>query len=316
MAEARRFARLVIYHPTAAQEYADRLAAKGVSAVVAVARREDLGPVCADAEAVACWDFPSELFPKMPHLRWIQVLAAGVDHLVGTIELSRRVQICRAVGPFGDQMAEWAFSEMLAQVRGLDRLRRQQAAATWKRFVPGSLSGSVLGIAGMGAIGQAVARRARAFGMTVHGLSRSTTDHGADRGFGTGQWIEFAQSCDWLLLLLPLTAETAGVIDQTVLSAMRPTAWLLNAGRGKLVDEAALVAALDSHQLAGAILDVFAQEPLPPSSPLWRHPKVVVTPHLAAVSRVEDMAEILYQNLVRDRDGEPLMNVVDRERGY
>ncbi len=78
----------------------------------------------------------------------------------------------------------------------------------------------------------------------------------------------------------------------------------------------ALVAALDSHQLAGAILDVFAQEPLPPSSPLWRHPKVVVTPHLAAVSRVEDMAEILYQNLVRDRDGEPLMNVVDRERGY
>lgn len=316
MADANRFARLVVYHPSAAQAYAQQLMAKGVPHVVAIARSEDLGPACADAEAVACWDFPPELWSKMPQLRWIQILAAGVDHLVDQVELPQRVQICRAVGPFGDQMAEWAFAEMLAQVRGLDRLRRQQAEAIWQRFVPATLAGSVLGIAGMGAIGQAVAKRARAFGMTVHGLSRSKTDHGADRSFGPEQWIEFAASCDWLLLLLPLTAETKGVVGRKVLAAMRPSAWLLNAGRGKLVDEGALMTALDRHQLAGAILDVFGEEPLAPSNPLWKHPNVVVTPHLAAVSRVEDMAEILYQNLLRDRDSLPLINVVDRGRGY
>ncbi|MHB1505430.1 MAG: D-2-hydroxyacid dehydrogenase [Sulfobacillus sp.] len=316
MANSKRFARLVIYHPSSAQAYAQQLLARGVASVVAVDRKEDLWPACADAEAVACWDFPPELWPKLPKLRWIQVLAAGVDHLVDQAELSPQVQICRAVGPFGEQMSEWALAEMLAQVRGLDRLRRQQSERLWQRFVPATLAGSVLGIAGMGAIGQAVAKRARAFGMTVHGLSRGRTDHGADRSFRPGQWIEFAASCDWLLLLLPLTAETKGVVGPEVLAAMRPSAWLMNAGRGKLVDESALLAALDRHQIAGAILDVFGEEPLAPSNPLWTYPNVVVTPHLAAVSRVEDMADILYQNLCRDRDGLSLVHVVDRGRGY
>lgn len=311
-----RFPRLVVYHPSHADRYADWLNRHQVPSVTAVSLPEQLLPLAEDAEVVACWDFPAQMWPKLKHLRWVQVLAAGVDHLLGETALAQDVQICRAVGPFGQQMAEWALAEMLYQARGLAPLRSQQAGANWQRFVPGTLAKSVLGIAGMGAIGQEVARRAKAFGLTVHALSRQNDSRLADRIYRPTQWTEFAGSCDWLLLLLPLTAETRGVVGERVLAAMRPTAWLMNAGRGALVDEAALLAALDRASLSGAILDVFREEPLPSDHPFWHHPKVIVTPHLAAVSRLEDMAEILYQNLCRDRDGEPLQYVVDRTRGY
>ena len=316
MAGLGRIPRLLVYHRSQARAYAQALDAQGVQVLGAVSRPDDLWPLAAEAEVVACWDFPPELWPKLGKLRWVQVLAAGVDHLVGEAALRPEVPICRAVGPFGPQMAEWALAEMLFQVRGLGRLRAQQAAADWQRFIPGSLAGSVIGIAGMGAIGQEVARRAGAFGMTVQALSRKGESPLAARTYRPADWTEFAASSDWLLLLLPLTAETRGVVGEEVLRAMRPTAWLMNAGRGGLIDEAALLTALDQGALAGAILDVFQEEPLPATHPFWHHPKVVVTPHLAAVSRVEDMAAILYQNLCRDRDGLPLQHVVDRSRGY
>jgi len=269
-----------------------------------------------EAEVAFGYQIPPEAFAAASQLRLIQATSAGVD---GFLRASppAGAPLCRAVGVFEERMAEYALAYLLAVSHGVPRALAQQARQRWAPFVPRYLQGQLLGIAGYGAIGRVIGQRARALGMRVWGLRRSEGPaRGAERTFGLQHLAAFLKPLDFLIVLLPLTPSTRGLIGRRELRAMRRTAWLMNIGRGPVVDEAALLTALDRGWIAGAVLDVFAEEPLPPDHPFWRHPKVVVTPHIAGPAFPEREVALLVENLRRLRTGRPLKGMVRRARGY
>jgi glyoxylate/hydroxypyruvate reductase len=270
-----------------------------------------------DTEILLSWRLPPELYAEAPRLRWVQALGAGVEDIVAADSLAPTVAITRIVDQFGVSIAEYVFAELLARVRSLDRTRSLQAERRWQGFIADSLAGRIMGVAGLGSIGLEVVRKARAFDMPVYGLSRTTaaTDR-VDHHFGPDAWTDFVRDLDVLVLTLPLTPQTRGVVDAEVLAAMRPESVLVNVGRGALVREAALVDALSAGRPGGAILDVFESEPLPAESPLWNLSGVTVTPHVSGPSRPSDVIAFFLANLARFDRGAPLVGLVDRRRGY
>ncbi|MBX6351502.1 MAG: D-2-hydroxyacid dehydrogenase [Clostridia bacterium] len=310
--------KVLIHAPSGAEAYRDWLLSHGCPAVISVSRTEDEAAArVPDVEVIFCWRFPTELFSRAPKLRWVQSMGAGVDDLVRARGLAPDVRLTRVVGAFGASMAEYVFAALLSRVRDLPRLLEQQRRKEWRPFRADTLEGRTIGVAGLGFVGREIVKRARAFGMRVHGLSRSgrRADF-VDRHFGPGSWIDFVRDLDFLVLALPLTPETEGIVDGRVLAAMQPGAVLVNVGRGRLVREAELVEALRAGRIAGAVLDVFEVEPLPAESPLWEMENVLVTPHVSGPSRVEQVASFFLDNLRRFQRGEPLLGEVDRERGY
>ncbi|MCI0371456.1 MAG: D-2-hydroxyacid dehydrogenase [candidate division NC10 bacterium] len=269
-----------------------------------------------EAEVVFGYRVPAEAFAAARRLRLIQAMSAGVDGFLRS-PLPAGVPLCRAVGVFEDRMAEYTLAYLLAVSQGVPRVLAQQAAHRWSPFVPQYLQGRLLGIAGYGAIGRLVGRKARALGMRVWGLRRTGgRASGAERIFRMEEMEVFLRSLDFLVVLLPLTPETRGLIGRRALRAMRRSAWLMNIGRGPVVDEAALLHALDRGWIAGAVLDVFAEEPIPPDHPFWRHPKVIVTPHIAGAAFPEREVAVLVENLRRLRSRRPLRGLVRPTRGY
>jgi len=204
---------------------------------------------------------------------------------------------------------------LLAIRKDPPRLARLRAERSWEHFAPGELDGSTLGILGMGQIGAALAVRARAFGMTVIGFNRSgsTAASNADETHPTSSLRGIAPQLDALAITLPITDLTTGMVSADVIAALRPNAVVINVGRGAVVDEAALVAALAGGKIAGAVLDVFAMEPLPPGSPLWTLPNVVMSPHTAALSMRENarIVDLFIDNLGRLARGERLRNALN-----
>ena len=242
---------------------------------------------------------------------------AGVEELVAAGEIPPSVTITRVIEQFGKPIAEYVFAEYLAHVRELERTRTGQRERRWDHFVAGTLEGKTLGVAGLGSIGREIVRKGRAFDMRVFGSSRTGVAAGiVDRHFGPDEWPEFAAAVDVLVLTLPRTAETEGVIGRSVLGAMRPNAVLINVGRGALLDEDALVEFVRAGRIGGAILDVFQHEPLPADSPLWSTPNIIVTPHISGPSTVDGVSQFFLANVQRYLAGEPLQGVVDRARGY
>lgn len=269
-----------------------------------------------EADVAFGYRIPPEAFATARRLHLIQAASAGVDDLVRA-PLPPGVPLCRAVGVFEERMAEYTLAYLLAVSQGVPRILAQQQKRRWAPFVPRYLQGRLLGIAGYGAIGRTIGRRARAFGMRVWGLRRTGGQApGTERMFGFEDLRAFLAPLDFLVLILPLTPLTRGLIGRRELRAMRRTAWLLNIGRGPVVDEAALLVALDRGRIAGAVLDVFAREPLPRTHPFWRHPKVIVTPHIAGPAFPEREVALLAENLRRLRTGRPLKGLVRRRRGY
>jgi len=277
------------------------------------ASAERLAP---EADILFSWRFPRELYAKAPRLRWVQCMGAGVEDIVAA-ELPRGVLVTRIVDQFGGMIAEYVFAELLARARRSDVLGAQQRERRWQHLVAGTLAGSCMGVAGLGSVGKEIVRKARAFDMRVYGMSRPD---GAldlvDRAFEAGAWTDFVRDLDVLVLTLPLTAETEGSVGREVFRAMRPTATVVNVGRGKVVREAELIAALEAGEIGGAVLDVFEREPLPQESPLWSMPGVTVTPHVAGPSLDEDVARFFHENLERYLAARPLVGVVDRRQGY
>jgi len=268
------------------------------------------------AEVAFGYRIPPEAFAAARRLRLIQATSAGVDSLLRA-PLPAGVPLCRAVGVFEDRMAEYTLAYLLAVSQGVPRVLAQQAAHRWSPFLPQYLQGRLLGIAGYGAIGRLVARKARALGMRVWGLRRTGGGaRGAERVFRMEEMGAFLKPLDFLVLVLPLTPSTRGLIGRRELRAMQRTAWLVNIGRGPVVDEATLLTALNRGWIAGAVLDVFAEEPLPPDHPFWRHPKVIVTPHIAGAAFPEREVTLLVENLRRLRTGRPLKGLVQHARGY
>ncbi len=255
----------------------------------------------------------------IPHLRWVHTISAGVDHLLFPELRESETILTNASGVFNVPIAETVLAYMLAVVKRLPEFLAQQREHRWEKLPLRELRGLTVGIVGLGDIGSEVARLCRAFGMRVLGLRRRpASSDAADEVFPPEQLHNLLSQSDFVVVALPLTEETRGIIGREALAAMKPDAWLINIARGALVDEEALVEALREGRIGGACLDVFAEEPLPEDSPLWDMPNVIITPHNSWSSPYieEREIELFLENLRRYVAGEPLRNVVDKRAGY
>ena len=272
-----------------------------------------------EAEAMLTWGPPAGTLAQMPKLRWAQALTAGVEHWLARTDLSPSLTLTCARGTHRVQMPENILGALFHITKPYAAIVGDNAASTWTRRVSSTLAGQTLGILGLGAIGQELARKAAALEMRVIGTRRAT---GAlahvERVYTPEETDEVLAQSDFVVLLLPATPETENIINATRLARMKKTAWLLNFGRGALVDDAALVAAAKSGTIAGAILDVFRQEPLPKDDPFWGTENILVLPHIGGLHPARDsmVAALLVENLRRFLDGASLKEVVDRKAGY
>jgi glyoxylate/hydroxypyruvate reductase len=307
---------VLVYH--ADRRYAElvRVPKRGVSVHIAATPSEAAGAI-ADAEILYAWKFPPQLYAKAGRLKWLQVMGAGVDWAL-VPELPEHVQITRAPGVFGPWMAEYVLAWCLWVTQRLKPYRDAQRQRRWDDHVlPDRLGGKTLTIVGLGDIGRDIARAARGLGMRVLGVSRRGRPvREATRMYPVSAMTRALREADFVVLLLPLTPETRGIIGADALTAMKSTAWLINIARGAVADEGALMQALEQRRIAGAVLDVFDREPLPPSHPLWKMDNVVVTPHISGPSTADALTPVFNDNLARYLAGRPLRHVVDRRRGY
>lgn len=274
-------------------------------------------PVGAAAATIALGepDRVAAALPELSALAWVQSTWAGVTPLAAAA--ASGVTVTGVKGVFGGQMAEFALACLLDHVVGLAPRRRAQARREWWPAPTGTLAGKTLGVMGTGSIGVEVAARAAAFGLRLRGYSRS----GAPREpfesmFAPDRLHDFLTGCDFVVGVLPDTPATRGLLDARALAHLPGHAFLVNVGRGTLLVDDALVAALQAGQLAGAVLDVFRDEPLPAGHPFWDCPGVTVTAHVAARSWPRDIAALFRDNLARFRAGEPLAHRFDPARGY
>ncbi len=281
------------------------------------------------AEAEVLYDFPrghvKDLIWVVPKLRWVQASMAGAGEVAEKAGLrSTGVIVTTASGVYSGPLAEFVMMALLQHVKCLDRLRRDKAEKRWREAHTETLRGKTLCVVGMGSIGRAVAVRARPFGMRVAGVKRTVREddaarEDADELYATRDLHAALRGADYVVVTLPNTPETYRLVDAAAICAMKPGAYFVNVGRGKVVDEGALVEALESGHLAGAALDVFEEEPLPEGSPLWDLENVLVSPH--STDNVPGLTNELQSKLFRDNlrrylDGEPLVNELDKRLLY
>lgn len=275
-----------------------------------------------------------------PALRWVQGHFAGADHFLQQHPaLLQQATLTTASGVHAPNMAEYILMMMLAWAHRLPRMLEYQLRAEWPKdrwglFAPRELRGGTLGIIGYGSIGRETARLAKAFGMRVLATKRNhqqvaedgwglsgvgdPTLENVDQLYPAAALTDLLAECDYVALTVPLSAATRGMIGAEALKAMKPDALLINVARGGVVDESALIEALQSGVIGGAALDVFAQEPLPADSPLWTLPNVILSPHVSGFTPDYDARAmaLFAENLRRYLAGERLLNLVELERGY
>ncbi len=279
--------------------------------------------------AEVLYDFPrghvDDLLRVVPKLRWLQASMAGAGEIAERAGLQNtEVTITTASGVYSGPLAEFVLMALLAHVKALDRLRRDKAEKRWREAHTETLRGKTLCIVGLGNIGRAVAERARPFEARVVGVKRTVREDDAawdyaDELYTTRDLHPALQEADYVVVTLPGTPETYRLLNAEAISAMKPGAYFVNVGRGKVVDEGALIEALKSGQLSGAALDVFEEEPLPRESPLWNLENVIVSPH--STDNVpgltnELQTELFCDNLRRYLNGEPLRNELDKKLLY
>jgi glyoxylate/hydroxypyruvate reductase len=275
------------------------------------------GPVEAVRYALV-WKPPRGWLAQFPNLRAILSLGAGVDALLEDPALPPGVPITRMVDAgMGRQMAEYATYAVMHFHRHMQRYAGMQREGRWAPLEPVSAARFTVGIMGLGVLGAQAARMVASLGYPVLGWSRTPKDlPGVEVLSGDDALPGFLGRTRLLLNFLPLTPATRGVIDARLLEMLPRGAFVVNLARGGHLVEADLLAALDRGHIAGAMLDVFEQEPLPPAHPFWRHPAVVITPHVAAVTQAEDAAAQVIANLQRLERGEMPTGLVDRDAGY
>lgn len=266
----------------------------------------------------------AELVADGPNVRWLHTASAGVDHVLTPpvkAKMSTGLVVTDSGPAFEIAIAEFVLAWMLLVARRLPELMQQQRERRWEALVQAELSGQTVGIIGLGPIGLGVAARAKAFGMKTLGLRRSPTPAAHVDMVLTGPLglSHLLASSDFVVLAAALTTETNALLGPAQIALMKPSAWLINIARGGLVDESALIAALQGQKIGGACLDVFASEPLPQSSPLWDLPNVYIAPHNSqgwTAGLRERQKALFLANLRRFASGEPLEGVVDAGRGY
>jgi phosphoglycerate dehydrogenase-like enzyme len=286
-----------------------------------------------DVEILVGGRSPDDL-ERVPSLRWLQVRSAGVDHMAADPPWGKGLLVTNAKGVYAVPIGEYVSGMVLRVHQPAAQWSSDQAAHRWPAGEPpliDPIRGKTAVIAGYGSIGREVARQLAALGMRIiavkpHPEARADVSYRVpgtgdpdgsipERIVGDDGLLDATREADVLVLTMPLTDASRGVIGPEVLAALPPRAWLINVSRGALVDEPALLEALRAGRLAGAILDVFGEEPLPPDSPWWDAPNVIVTPH-ASGHTLRFFDELVVENVRRYLAGEPLLNPVDPERGY
>lgn len=252
-------------------------------------------------------------------LKLVTTIYAGADAFPLDAMKARGTRLCNGVGINATAVAEYALMGMLNLAKNFPAIWSSQQERVWPRDAPGKLEleGTSALIIGYGAIGGRIGRMLEGFGVAVTGVRRSAS--GAPDMLGADAWKPRLGAFDWVVIAAPATSETTHLIGAAELAAMKPSAYLVNIARGTLVDQDALIAALETNQIAGAFLDVTDPEPLPPEHPLWRAPNTIITMHLSgrAQTRMFQRASQLFlDNLARYRAGNPLINEVDLDRGY
>jgi phosphoglycerate dehydrogenase-like enzyme len=280
----------------------------------------------ADATIIFSWSIAGGLleraFAMAPRVRWIHSRAAGLDGVLFPALVQSPVPLTNSRGVFSESLGEFVVGAAVFFAKDFRRMLRSQEAGVWDQFDVQPIEGATLGIVGYGDIGHAIARRAHAFGMKVLALRKrpeqSANDPLVDEVFPPERKLEMLSRCDYIAAAAPLTPETRGMIAEPELRAMKKTAVVMNVGRGPVIDESALVRALEENWIQGAALDVFDREPLPAGHPYYRLKNVLLSPHCAdhTPEWLEEAMRFFLEQFERFRNGEPLLNIVGKARGY
>jgi phosphoglycerate dehydrogenase-like enzyme len=253
---------------------------------------------------------------SLPALIWVQSIWAGVEPLLDSA-LRRDYILTNARGVFGEFMSEYVIGYLLAHERKIFERAQAQQSKEWDNSLTGTLRGKTIGLLGVGSIGAEIALTAKFFGMTVRGYTRdSETSTHVDMYYHGSDLLDFANGLDYLVSILPNTKDTRKIVNADLLNALPPHALFINVGRGSAVDEFALIGALNQNRIAGAVLDVVEQEPLPKEHPFWTTPNLFMTFHTSAPSLPEDITNLFIENYELFNEGQPLKYKVDFERGY
>jgi glyoxylate/hydroxypyruvate reductase len=274
--------------------------------------------------AEVLFDFPSghyrDLPAVAPRLRWLQSTSAGIGQMVKRVGLDQtNITFTTASGVHARPLADFCLMAMLMFAKNYEWMERDKKAKRWERYSGEELTAKTLAIVGIGRVGQEVARHGKRMEMHVTGMRRSDAPvPDVDKLFDRADLHAMLREADYLVLAAPHTPETEGIIGEAELALLKPTAVLINIGRGALVDEDALIRALQGKRLAGAALDVLREEPPPQDSPLWDMPNVILSPHSASTVAQENarITDIFCDNLRRYLKGEPLRNVLDKKKLY
>lgn len=313
---------ILIHYPFTADEIESFRQIAPDHTISHVTTEEEAIRLAANAEVIMGYFLPS-VCAAAPNLRWLQSFSAGMDKFLFPEIIERdEVTLCNVAGLYAVQGAEHAWALLLALARSLPTAIRSQDRRRWQSGPVISLTGMTLGIVGMGGFGMEMVKRAQGYDMQILAIDAVRTEAPA----GVAQLKpatkenlhELLRFSDVVMMACPLTKETYHLISTEEFSLMKPTAYLINVTRGGIIDEDALVAALQNNQIAGAALDVVEKEPLSEESPLWNAPNFILTPHRAGASqhRHRDIVNFFQQNLRRYLRGEPVVNVVDKRRGF
>jgi phosphoglycerate dehydrogenase-like enzyme len=280
-----------------------------------------------DTDIFIGWSLRPQQFASAKKLRWIHSPAAAIHQLMYPELVKSNVVVTNSTGIHGPVVAEHAIAVLLALAKRLPQAMQYQAKHEWAQtqlwsdqHKPREVAGATVLVVGLGGIGREFTQRAKALGMKVLGVRESPDKgaEGADAVYSSAQMDEVLPQADYVLLCTPVTPTTTGMMNTTRLSCMKPDAYLINVARGPLIDEAALLDVLQHRRIAGAALDVFSEEPLPPESPFWALDNVLITPHTAAVTERlwERHYQLIVENMNRFLAGKPLLNEVDKKKGY
>jgi phosphoglycerate dehydrogenase-like enzyme len=287
---------------------------------------QDFAAAGPSAEVVFNWSgslaLLRDVFLMSHSVRWIHSRSAGLEQTLFPELIQSDVTLTNGSGVFSDSLGEFAVAAILYFAKDLRRMIRNQMAGVWEQFDVTMISGKTLGIVGYGSIGRAVATRAHALGMKVLALKRasqhSNADFIIDEVYGPNRLLEMLPRCDYLVVTLPLTEHTRGLIGVAEFAVMKQSAVIINLGRGPTIDEAAMIDSLSRHRIRGATLDVFDEEPLPHGHPLYSLENVLLSPHCAdhTPDWLDNSMRFFLEQLGKFRRGEPLLNVVDKASGY
>jgi phosphoglycerate dehydrogenase-like enzyme len=278
-----------------------------------------------DATVILLWSGTRELlrevFPMCKQLRWVHSRAAGLDNILFPELIESQIPLTNGSGVFSASLGEFVLGAILYFAKDFRRMIRNQTAALWEPFDVQEISGQTVGILGYGDIGRAVATRVHGMGMRLLATKRhvpGSADPPVERFYKPEERREMIALCDYIVATAPLTEESRHMISDAEFEAMKPTAVVINVGRGPVIDEAALLRALAAKRIKGAALDVFEHEPLPAGHPLFKMENVLLSPHCADhTADWRDQAMLFFlEQYARFVKGEPLKNVVDKRRGY